>query len=167
MTPAACGAWLPTGIDLSFASDAWQRRVRVRRRVRNRRKVQIVRRQLEVCVFTYLAHELKTGDLCVAGAEQYADYRTHLLPWSECAPQVADYCRELGFPATPGEFVAHLKEWLTQTAEEVGERLADGGGQHLDDPEPRRHLGHLVQELPAGRGLHRTRRHGSTVRDRR
>ncbi|MDQ2810199.1 MAG: transposase, partial [Chloroflexota bacterium] len=119
------GAWLPTGIDLSFASDAWQRLVLVRRRVRQRRKVQIVRRQLEVCVFTYLAHELKTGDLCVAGAEQYADYRTHLLPWNECAPQVADYCRELGFPATPGAFVAHLKAWLIQTAAEVDRAFPD------------------------------------------
>lgn len=87
------GAWLPRTIDLSFASEAWLRLVLVRRRVRKRRKTQIVRRQLEVCVFTYLAHELKTGDLCVVGSEQYADYRTHLLPWSECAPQVADYCR--------------------------------------------------------------------------
>jgi hypothetical protein len=47
--------------------------------VRRRRKLKLVRRHLEVCVFVHLADDLKTGDLCVAGSAQYADYRTQLL----------------------------------------------------------------------------------------
>ena len=112
------GEWLPSDpeeVDLSFASELWQRTILVRRK----RRWKIARRQLEVCVFIYLAYELKTGDLSVADSEQYADFRTHLLPWEDCAPHLGAYCQELGIPASPKAFVASLKEWLTITAQEV------------------------------------------------
>src|SRR5206468_3384095 len=95
--------------------ESWQRLISDRRK----RKPKLARRHLEVCVFLTLAADLKTGDICVAGSDQYADYRARLLPWAECAPQVAAYCRELGFALTPGGFVADLKAWLTATAETV------------------------------------------------
>ncbi len=85
------GEWVPYDpkeLDLGFASELWQRTILVRRR----RRLKIARRHLEVCVFVYLAYELKTGDLSVAGSEQYADFRTQLLSWEECAPQLASYC---------------------------------------------------------------------------
>jgi hypothetical protein len=77
------------------------------------------RRHLEVCVFSYLAAELKTGDLYVEGSENYADYRAQLVPWEECAPQVADYCRELKLAPNAADFVRQLKDELTQLAEQV------------------------------------------------
>ena len=55
--------WVRGELDLSFASDLWQRLITDRRR----RVPRMVRRQLEVCVFVYLAYELKTGDISVAG----------------------------------------------------------------------------------------------------
>ncbi len=113
--------WLPAGIDLTFASEGWQRLIIDRRR----RKPKLARRSLEVCVFLTLAQDLKTGDACVAGSEQYADYRSHLLPWAECEPLVAEYCRELGFSVTPAGFVAGLKDWLVTTAETVDQAFPD------------------------------------------
>lgn len=107
--------WVRGELDISFASDIWQRLITDRRR----RVPRMVRRQLEVCVFVYLAYELKTGDISVAGSEQYANYRTHLLPWEECEPQLEAYCQELSFAATPGKFVVDLKEWLSNTAQQV------------------------------------------------
>ena len=113
--------WLPAEIDLTFASEAWQRLIMDRRR----RKAKLARRHLEVCVFLTLAQDLKTGDACVAGSAEYADYRTHLLPWAECAPLVAEYCQELGFALTPAGFVAGLKDWLTQTAAQIDQAFPD------------------------------------------
>jgi len=107
--------WLPDEISLAFASEQWQRTVRVRRG----RRWQLARRHLEVCVFSSIAAELKTGDLCVLGSEAYADYRDQLLAWETCAPRVADYCQQLGFPASAGGFVEQLKAWLAETAERV------------------------------------------------
>ena len=85
-----------------------------------------VRRQLEICIFTYLATELKTGDVCVGGSESYADFREQLLSWQECQPQLESFCQNLGIPAEPDGFITHLTTWLAQTAIEVDKVCQDG-----------------------------------------
>ncbi len=59
-------------LDLSFASPQWQKLLRVQQGEKNK----IVRRHLEVCVFSYLEAELRSADICVIGSEDYADYRS-------------------------------------------------------------------------------------------
>ena len=108
---------LPADIRLDFASEQWQRLISVQRDD----TLMLDRHHLEVCVFSYLASELKTGDLYVEGSENYADYRAQLVPWAECAPQVADYCRELGLAANAADFVKQIKDELTQLANKVDE----------------------------------------------
>ena len=107
--------YLETTIDLSFASKKWLRTVMVRRKS----KSWFIRQHLETCVFSYVAAELKTGDLCVAGSEQFADYREQLLSWEECEPKVAEYCQRLDLPMTAEGFVEHLRTRLTEVAANV------------------------------------------------
>jgi len=76
----------------------------------------MVRRHFEVCVFSYLAAELKSGDIYVFGSESFADYREQLLTWAECETQVGTYCQNLGFPLDAEGFINHLKSWLHETA---------------------------------------------------
>jgi hypothetical protein len=104
--------YLPVPVDLSFASEQWQRTVLVRKG----RGKRVLRRHFEVCVFTYLAAELTSGDLAVAGSGTYTDYREQLVPWEECAPQVAGYCEQLGLAATAEAFVAGLRTRLAAVA---------------------------------------------------
>ncbi len=54
------------------------------------------RRALEVCVFIHLAVALQAGDLFVVSAETFDDYRTQLLPWTDCEGRLAHYCEALG-----------------------------------------------------------------------
>ncbi len=116
------GKWLSAGVDLSFISDKWRRLV-----VFTTGKTEVlVRQQLEICIFTYLAMELKTGDACVEGSETYADFRQELLSWDECKPMMAGYCKELGIPSNSLEFIEHLQRLLTQTAEKVDQICSDG-----------------------------------------
>jgi TnpA family transposase len=77
------------------------------------------RRALEVCVFVHLADALQSGDFYVVGAEEFADYRAQLLPWSECVPRLAAYCTALGIPERGVDFAAALKAELTTLAAEV------------------------------------------------
>src|SRR3546814_6417522 len=56
------------------------------------------RRYLEMCVFSHLASELKSGDTCVVGSEAFADVREHLLPWAECEARLADFCAKVDIP---------------------------------------------------------------------
>jgi len=64
------------------------------------------RRALEVCVFGHLAGAMQTGDIYVVGAENFADYRARLLPWSECVGRLAAYCAALGMSARGEDFAA-------------------------------------------------------------
>jgi hypothetical protein len=123
------GEWLPATVDISFASEQWQRLVLVRQGA----KVRMVRRHFEVCVFSYLAAELKSGDICVLGSDTYADYRAQLLSWEECQPMVADYCQNLGFADTAIGFIKQLKSWLTDTANSVEEGYPDNRHVVIND----------------------------------
>jgi TnpA family transposase len=107
--------YLAVSVDFSFASEQWQHTVLVRKG----RSKRVLRRAFEVCVFTYLAADLTSGDVAVIGSGAYSDYREQLLPWEECAPLVAGYCAQLGLPETAATFVAGLKEQLAAIAARV------------------------------------------------
>jgi len=122
------GEWITEPVNLSFASERWQRTV-----CRTQEgELLLNRRHFEACVFWHLAAELKSGDICINGSEAYADYREQLLSWEECEPLVAKYCQELGFPTTAEEFVGQLRIWLDDTARQV-EALYPTNGQLVID----------------------------------
>lgn len=109
------GEFIKASIELDFISEQWRKLVVVKQG----EKTKFVRRHFEACIFYYLAAELRSGDICVVGSEDYADYREQLLPWSECLPLVDQYCENLGFPNNASEFTLTLKSWLTDTAAAV------------------------------------------------
>jgi len=144
--------WLPDEVDLSFASERWLRTIYRT----HQGQVMLNRRHFEVCVFTHLAIELKSGDISIAGSEEYADYREQLLSPEECERLVADYCRELDLPITAEDFVASLHQRLATTAQQVdanypeNQRLvieADGQLHLKKMPSPELHAS--VKELEA------------------
>ena len=116
------GVHLPAELDLDFVSDNWRKLVV---ETHDDQPV-LVRRQLEVCLFSYLATELKTGDVCVVGSESYADFRAQLLSREKCQDLLEDYAQELGFPTTADAFVQQLKSHLTEVANEVDHICKDG-----------------------------------------
>ena len=111
--------WIDEHVDLSFASERW---VKVVRRPASEGPP-TNRRYLEVCVFSYLASELRSGDMCVQGSESFADYRKQLLPWEECLQRLPAYCEKMGLPGTAKEFVASLKTQLEETAQQLDEKF--------------------------------------------
>ena len=119
---------LQIDFDLSFASEQWKKTIYV-----PKENNLIHRKHLEICIFSYLASELKTGDLCVKGSENFADYREQLLSWDECKPMVAEYCKELGFSSNSEEFVQQLKQWLEDTAQKVDISYPDNGQVIIND----------------------------------
>jgi TnpA family transposase len=136
--------YLPYVIALDFASVRWQALVT------SRQKMQTVldRRQLEVCVFHYLALGLQSGDVYVEGSEAYADYREQLMPWSACQRRLPAYCQGLQIPATPVSFVAHLTQRLREVTERVDASFPDNAELTLDEMGPP-HLKRLkAQPIP-------------------
>lgn len=109
------GEFIPGALNMSFANDRWKDLILAELNG----SPALTRRHLEVCVFSYVAEELRTGDLSVAGSEKYADYRDQLITWEECEPLVEQHCRELGILPTPEGFTDQLKTLLSKTATEV------------------------------------------------
>ena len=83
-------------IDINaFASEMWKRTLRDKRR-----PGMLARRHLEVCVFSYLAAELRSGDLAVAGSDSYANLHAQMMTGEECEAEVAGFCEQAGSPPT-------------------------------------------------------------------
>ncbi|GAA3532850.1 Tn3 family transposase [Nonomuraea rosea] len=104
---------LSVAID-AFASGMWRKILKD-----PARPGMLVRRHLEVCVFSYLAAELRSGDIAVAGSDSYANLHDQLMSWEECAPLVEKFCTEAGLPAEARELTGHYKKLLADTAASV------------------------------------------------
>jgi TnpA family transposase len=85
--------------DTSFASENWNRAIRDRAH-----PGMFVRRHLEACVLTYLAEELRTGDVAVDGAQSYASWADQLISVERCAQLLPAFCAEVGLPGNARGF---------------------------------------------------------------
>jgi hypothetical protein len=128
VTDAQTGQQVARVLDTSFAPEAWQTVIRDRRR-----PGRLVRRHLEICVFSCLADELVRGDVAVVGSEAYANWRSQLLTWQECEPLVAGYCAEVGLPATASEFRHELQTALGALATSVDQGYPDNSDLSIDE----------------------------------
>jgi hypothetical protein len=92
-------------VDISFATQNWRKVV-----VDKTRTGQYVRKHFEAMVFTYLAEELRCGDVAVLGSEEYADWSEQLLEWEAVQEKLADYMVEVGLceAGETAEFDAQL-----------------------------------------------------------
>ena len=121
--------YLPYDISLDFASVRWQALVKSRQKM----TTVLDRRQLEVCVFHYLALGLQSADVYVEDSEAHADPRAQLLPWSVCRRRLPAYCQGLQIPDTAEGFVAYLKQRLREITERVDASFPDNTELTLDD----------------------------------
>jgi hypothetical protein len=100
--------------DLSFVSVNWRRAIRDRKH-----PGMLVKRHCKAMVFTYLAEELRTGDIALAGGAEYGDWSQHLLTFDECRTLLPVFCEEAGLPTNAQAFVAELKERHAQAAADL------------------------------------------------
>jgi hypothetical protein len=70
-------------LDLSFVGELWWPLV-VMDATPKQESAQISRRWLEICVFTEVMRELKSGDLCIPGSDRYSDFREQFVSEEEC-----------------------------------------------------------------------------------
>ena len=79
----------------------------------------LVRRHLEVCVFSCLAAELRSGDVAVAGSDSYANLHDQLMSWEECQPLVEAFCAQAGIPSDPAALTGYYRSQLAAAAGRV------------------------------------------------
>jgi len=74
----------------------------------------IDRRHFEVCVFTQILRDLKSGDLYVKGGDKFSDYRDQLISWEEYEEDKELYGQQVGLPVDSHGFIEHVKNWLNE-----------------------------------------------------
>jgi hypothetical protein len=79
----------------------------------------LARRHPEVCVFSHLASELRSGDIAVVGSDSYANLHTQLMSWQECESKAEEFCAQAGIPSDPKALIEHYRALLTKTAADV------------------------------------------------
>jgi len=98
--------------------------------------VEVDRRHFEVCLFTQVVNELKSGDLYIPGSDEYGDYRDQLITWEEYQRDIKGYAERAGVPANAGAFVAALKARLTGTADAIDRAFPENEHVEIVNGEP-------------------------------
>ena len=114
--------------DTSFASDNWNKAIRDRKQ-----PGMFVRRHLEACVLTYLAEELRTGDVAVDRAVSYANWADQLISPERCQELLPAFCAEVGIPATAKEFRDSLEAKLAAQCAETDAGYPDNADLVIDE----------------------------------
>lgn len=109
--------------DLAWVPEKWWRLITGQSQ--RKAPARLDRRQFEVCVCVQMVRELKSGDLCVVGADAYSDCRDELVPMDECARTRAAYGEEVGLPVEGEAFVAHVRDLLGKAATQADEAYPD------------------------------------------
>lgn len=114
--------------DTSFMSEKWKNLI-----YEDIEKAILSRRYFEMAVFSSLADELKSGDVFIQGAEDYADYRSELLSWDTCQPLLAEHCSEIGLTKDAKGFVKQLRDKLRNKARAVDAGYPDQSSFVIDE----------------------------------
>jgi TnpA family transposase len=114
--------------DTSFASENWNKAIRDRAH-----PGMFVRRHLEACVLTYLAEELRTGDVAVEGAQSYASWADQLISVERCVQLLPVFCAEVGLPDTAQGFREALHTKLTAQSAATDAGYPDNADLVIDD----------------------------------
>ena len=122
-------------LDLDWVPDKWWRLVTGKEN-RGAEVAQVNRRWLELCVFTQVAADLRSGDLVIAGSERFSDYRDQFVTDEEYRAGVAPYCDYLGIPAQSEAFVTKLRGWLAATAMRVDAGFPENEQLRIENGEP-------------------------------
>jgi len=134
-TPAANDTTVQRPLDLSWVGEKWWPLL-TGRTARDPAPAEVDRRYFEICLFTQVVNELKPGDLCIPGSEEFGDYRDQLVSWEEYERDIAGYAEQAGVPADPAAFVAALKGRLAATVASTDRAFPDNVHVEIVDGEP-------------------------------
>lgn len=86
----------------------------------------------ELCIFSQLSLELKSGDLFIPNSEHFADYRDGLVSWDDYSAQITEYASMMKIEADPKTFVVKFYEQLRNTAHKVDQKFINNNFVRLE-----------------------------------
>ena len=120
-------------LDLSWVSEKWWRVLRPKQANSDGL---IFRRHFEICAFSQIVHELKSGDLSIFGSDNYSDYSKQLISWSEFNQSLPIYCEQAGLANNGTDLIAKLRKELSGIASSVDREFARNEALRIENGEP-------------------------------
>lgn len=129
--------WLPVpmDMDLSFVSDGWMALVTGKKNS-NALFDKVNRRNFEICVFTQVMNELKSGDLCIPLSDKFRDYRDQLVSWEEYEAGIALFAEQAGIETDASQFVENLQKDLNAAANKADKGFLGNEYLSIENGEP-------------------------------
>lgn len=116
-------------INISFATEEWKKLIFDCENNKNL----INRKNLEVCVFSNLASDLKSGDAFINGANSYDDFRKNLLPWEQCQNLLSEFCKQVELPENKTNFINQIRERLKLACKKADTSFPDLNDVYIDE----------------------------------
>ena len=109
-------------LDLSWVSAKWWPLVTGQPR-RSPAPTQVHRRHFEVCLFSQLMTELRSGDLWIQGSQEFANYSEQLLDWPTYHRKLKDYGLQVNLPMETSALLDYAQQWLTACADQTDQNF--------------------------------------------
>ncbi|HEY9835250.1 MAG TPA: transposase, partial [Stenomitos sp.] len=122
-------------LNLDWIPNKWWRLI-TNQRSREIYPTSLNRKHFEVCVFSQVMWELKSGDLYIEGSNAFADYRQQQISWEEYQATVKDYGSLVDLPVEGKAFVAHVRDWLESLAREADQSFPVNQALRLEKGRP-------------------------------
>ena len=117
--------------DLSWIPDNWWYLVTGKKR-RQSVPDNIDRRQFELCLFSELAKELNSADMCVVGSEDFGDPRSQFIEMKEVLDKLPEYENIVGLPTDTEGFIKKIKDHIGVQAQKLNSTYPDNNDFRVD-----------------------------------
>ncbi len=111
-------------LKLNWIPDVWWKIITGKNN-RNEYPEKIDRRHFEVCFFTQVMWELKSGDLYIEGGDKYSDFREQLISWENYEKNKKLFGEQVNLPVESSGFVKMLREMLNKSISEIDNSFPD------------------------------------------
>ena len=130
-------------LDLDWIPQKWWQLI-TNQKSKNSYPNSINRRYFEMCIFSQVMWELKSGDLYVEDSDAYADYRicgavsfrTQQISWAEYEANIEEFGKLVDLPTEPKAFVAHVKNWLLDITQKTDQSFPNNQSVRLEQGRP-------------------------------
>lgn len=122
-------------LDLDWIRNKWWQLI-TNQKTKKSYPESINRRYFEMCVFSQVMWELKSGDLYVEDSDAFADYRTQQISWAEYEASIDDFGKLVELPVEPKAFVAHVKNWLLDITQKTDQSFPNNQSVRLENGRP-------------------------------
>jgi hypothetical protein len=122
-------------LNLSFVSDKWWPLL-TGNKDRSAGFSRLDRRFFELCVFSNVMLELKSGDLCVPSRDHFSDYRRELVSEGEFKREVSLYGEQAGIPVEGRTFIDGLRTQLQAAAKLTDDGFPDNEYLRIENGKP-------------------------------